>query len=96
MSDTPMVPMSLGIKPTVEETRLELDEQLAEKEYQLERLDSELKRFINGHVKKIERDKIRLKREIAEILRRRDMMDKYGKQDIIDVKTLTIEGGSNG
>jgi len=85
MSDYPLVMKSVKMEPTVEEHRLEYDEQLAEKEYQLERLDSELKRFINGQIKKIERDKIRLKREIAELQRQKETLDKFGKQEIIDI-----------
>ena len=89
MSDYPLTTVPLKLDSTVEEHRLEYDEQLAEKEYQLERLDSELKRFINGHVKKIERDKIRLKREVAELIRRKEVLDQFGKQEIIDITNLT-------
>jgi hypothetical protein len=89
MSDYPLALKPLKINPTVEEHRLEYDEQLAEKEYQLERLESELKRFINGQVKKIERDKIRLKREIAELLRQKEALDKFGKQEVIDITAVT-------
>ena len=96
MSDYPLATTDLRINPTVEEHRLEYDEQLAEKEYQLERLDSELKRFINGHIKKIERDKIRLKREIAELIRRKDQLDQFGKQEIIDITNINKQGGTNG
>ena len=56
MSDHELSLVPLRIEPTVEEHRLTYDEQVAEKEYQLERLESELKRFINGHIKKIEKD----------------------------------------
>jgi hypothetical protein len=84
-----MVPTKLNIPNTVEETRLDYDVELAEKEYQLERLDSELKRFINGQIKKIERDRIRLRREIAELVRQKEMLDKHGKHDIIDIENVT-------
>ena len=93
MSDHELSLVPLRIEPTVEEHRLTYDEQVAEKEYQLERLESELKRFINGHIKKIEKDKIRLKREIAELIRQRDLLDKFGKQEIIDVKNITKPTG---
>ena len=97
MSDYPLAQIKVEIKDTVEERRLEYDEQLAEKEYQLERLESELKRFINGQIKKIERDRIRLRREIAELTRQKEMLDRYGKQDVIDITTLNKEeGGKNG
>lgn len=88
MSDYPMVPMDIKLKDTVEEKRLDYDVDLAEKQYQLERLDSELKRFVNGQIKKIERDRIRLRREISELARQKEMLDTYGKMDIIDVATL--------
>ena len=88
MSDYPLVPMDIKLKDTVEEKRLDYDVDLAEKEYQLERLDSDLKRFINGQIKKIERDRIRLRREIAELVRQKEMLDKFGKQEIIDITTV--------
>lgn len=95
MSDIVMKPMELGLKTTVEERRLEYGEQLAEKEYQLSRLEAEEKRFREGTLKRIERDKIRLKREIAELTRQRDGLDDHKEAEIIDVINVTSEGGVN-
>jgi len=95
MSDHQGTAIALNIKTTVQEHRLEFDEELAEKEYQLTRLEAEYRRFIDGSVKKIERDKIRLKREIAELKRRKESLAHYKEQDIIDIN-LTKQGGTDG
>jgi hypothetical protein len=94
VSDYPVAPINLKLKTTAKERRLEYEEQLAEKEYQLSRLEAEEKRFIDGHMKKIERDKIRLKREIAELTKQKDDLDALDEQEIIDV--TQTEGGQNG
>lgn len=88
MGDTPVGGTDLA-KPTVQVHRLRFEEQIAEKKYQLARLEAELKRFIEGTVKKMEADKIMLEREVAELMHQQDRLDNYGQQEVIDIKAIT-------
>lgn len=76
-------------RPTVEVHRLRYDQQIAEKKYQLKRLEAELQRFIEGEVKKMEADKIMLEREIVALMTQRDKLDKHGNNEVIDIKAIT-------
>lgn len=75
-------------QPTVEVHRLRLDEQIAEKKYQLARTKAELERFMNGQIKKIQADCIMLEREIAVLMAQKDKLDQFGTQEIIDVNNF--------
>jgi hypothetical protein len=76
-------------KPTVQVHRLRFDEQIAEKKYQLARLEAELKRFIEGTIKKMEADKIMLEREIAALMQQKDLLEQHGNNEVIDIKAIT-------
>lgn len=93
MGDTPVTnQISIVVptaEPTVEVHRLRLDEQIAEKKYQLKRTEAELERFMTGQIKRIQADMIMLEREITVLMAQKDKLDKFGTQDVIDVKKIT-------
>ncbi len=72
-------------QPTVEVHRLRIDQQVAEKKYQLARTKADLERFMTGEIKRIQADMIMLEREIAILMVEKDKLDARGSQDIIDV-----------
>jgi len=76
-------------QPTVQVHRLRYEEQIAEKKYQLARIEADLKKFIDGTVKKMEADKIMLEREIMALMRECDCLDKHGNNEVIDIKSIT-------
>jgi len=75
--------------PTVQVHRLRYDEQIAEKKYRLNRLEADLKLFIDGTIKKMEADKIMLEREISALMLEQDKLDAHGNNEVIDIKAIT-------
>ena len=88
MGDEPGVHRDLA-KPTVQVHRLRYEEQIAEKRYQLKRLEAELEKFINGTIKKMEADKIMLERDIMALVAECDRLDAHGNNEVIDIKAIT-------
>ncbi len=93
MGDSDIQVYSDNVDPTVEVHRLHLKEEIAEKKYQLARLKAELERFLNGQIAKMKASEIMLEREIAALLRKEEQLDRFGSQDVIDIKQVTQNGG---
>jgi len=85
MADTGVPSQDLA-KPTVQVQRLWFDDQIAEKRYQLSRVKADVERFVQGTIKKMEADVIMLDREIAELMRKKDELEKFGSQEVIELK----------
>jgi len=94
--DANIVPYSEKVEPTVQIHKLRLEDEIAEKKYQLGRIELELQKYINGTIKKMESEKLTLEREIAALLQKYDKLDKFGSQDVIDITNLSKQGGPNG
>lgn len=89
MSDTDVGPVITDLaKPTVEVHRLWIDDQIAEKKYQLARLKADHDRFVEGHIKKMKAQAIMLERDIAALLVKQDNLDRFGSQEVIDIKVI--------
>lgn len=78
-------------KPTVEVHKLWVDEQIAEKKYQLARLKADYDKYVQGTMKKMEADRIMLERDIAALIIKKDRLDKFGSQEVIDIKTINAK-----
>ena len=88
MGDTDVGPVTDLSKPTVEVHKLWVDEQVAEKRYQLARLKADYDKFVEGTVKKMEAQRIMLDRDIAALILKKDRLDKHGLHDVIDIKVI--------
>ncbi len=88
MGDTDVGPVTDLAKPTVEVHKLWVDDQIAEKKYQLARLKADYDKFVEGTVKKMEAQRIMLDRDIAALILKKDRLDKHGLHDVIDIKVI--------
>ena len=88
MADTDVGPLTDLAKPTVEVHRLWLDEQIAEKKYQLARLKADYDKYVEGTMKKMQAQRIMLDRDIAALIVKQDRLGQFGNQDVIDIKAI--------
>jgi len=97
MGDTDMVPYGGNLAdPTIEVHRLLIDEQIAEKKYQLARVKADLEKFQNGTIKKMKAAEIMLEREVAALIMKKDTLEGFGSHEVIDITNITKQGGPNG
>jgi len=78
--------------PTVEVRRLWLDDQIAEKKWLAARLKADAERILQGQLKKLQADIIMLDRKIVKLQSEKDLLDKYGSQEVIDINVLNKKG----
>ena len=88
MGDTDIGPLTDLAKPTVEVHKLWADEQIAEKKYQLARLKADYDKYVEGTMKKMQATKIMLERDIAALIVKKDRLDSFGNQEVIDIKAI--------
>ena len=76
------------VKPNVEVQRLWTQQQIAEKEARIKRLEADAEEILRGQIARIQADIIMLKRETASLYQRMDELEKFGKDEVIDIKQL--------
>lgn len=77
--------------PTVEVRRLWLDDQIAEKKWLVQRLRADAERILQGQLKKLQADIIMYEREITTLMNKKEALDKYGSQEVIDINITNKE-----
>ena len=76
------------VQPNVEVQRLWTQQQIAEKEARIKRLEADAEEILRGQIARIQADIIMLKREAASLYQRMDELEKFGKEEVIDVQML--------
>ena len=76
------------VKPNVEVRKLWTDQQIAEKEMRIKRLEADAEEIIRGSVARIKADIIMLKREVAGLYNLKDDLEKFRNDEVIDLKQL--------
>lgn len=87
MADLPVI-VNYEVKPNVEVLRLWTDQQIAEKETRIKRLEADMEEILRAHTAKIQANIIMLKREVAALYDKKDRLEAYQKQDVIEVKQI--------
>jgi hypothetical protein len=87
MADLPVV-KHYSVKPNVEVQILWTDQQIAEKETRVKRLEADAEEIMRAQISRIKADIIMLKREIAALYDRKDKLQTYGNQEVIDLKLI--------
>ena len=84
-----MVHKNYDVKPNVEVRKLWCDQQIAEKEMRVKRLEADAEEIMRGQVSRIKADIIMLKRETAKLYELKDDLEKFRNDEVIDLKQLT-------
>ncbi len=100
MADLP-VPGSINASPNAKVHKLWTEQQIAEGEMAIKKLEADAENLIRGKLKKLEADIIMHKRRVSMLYDKLDKLDKFGSEDIIDVngtevKRIENKGGLNG
>jgi len=92
-----------GVQPTanVKVHRLWTEQQIAEVETRIKRLEIDAEEILRGRLKGIEAEILMLKRKAAMLYAKSDNLDKFGVEDIVDVEGITVKqlenkGAKNG
>ena len=88
MGDTPVVVIR-DREPNVQVRKLWCEQQIAENECAVKRLEADAEEIIRGRLKKLQADILMTKRKIAELYKQRDNLDGFNNEDVIDVNLLT-------
>jgi len=87
MSDLP-IPKRYTVEPNVEVRRLWVDQQIAEKETRIKRLEADAEEIMRASIARIKADIIMLKREVAKLYELKDDYQKYNADEVIDLKAI--------
>jgi hypothetical protein len=90
MADTPIVRIN-EVEPNVQVRKLWCEQQIAEKECAVKRLEADAEEILRGRIKKIQADILMTKRKIAELYKQRDSLDGFHNEDVIDVNLLELK-----
>lgn len=78
-------------EPNVQVHKLWTQQQIAETECKIKRLEADAEAIIKGQMKKIEAEVIMLKRKAAMLYNKYDKLEKFGNEEIIDVRGTEIK-----
>ena len=87
MADLP-IPRRYAVEPNVEVRRLWVDQQIAEKETRVKRLEADAEEIMRAQISRIKADIIMLKREVGKLYELKDDLQKFGAEEVIDLKQL--------
>jgi len=82
------------VQPNVAVQKLWCEQQIAEKEARVKRLEIDAEEIIRGRLKGLQADVLMLKREIAALYDKADRLEQYNAEDVVDIQKIThkIEG----
>jgi len=87
MADLP-VPKNYAVEPNVEVRKLWVDQQIAEKEMRIKRLEADAEEIVRGQVARIKADMLMLKREVGKLYELKDDLGRFGDHEVINAKQL--------
>ena len=88
-------------EPNVKVQKLWTEQQIAETENKIKRLEADAEGIIRGQLKGIEAEIIMLKRKAVMLYQKFDNLEQFGTDDVVEidgttVKRLENKGGNNG
>ena len=96
----PDINSSGGVKPepNVKVRKLWTEQQIAETECKIKRLEADAEEIIRGRLKSIEAEVLMLKRKAVMLYETLDNLEKFGSEEVVEiegtvVKRLTKQGG---
>jgi len=90
MADLP-VPGSIQAQPNVKVHKLWTEQQIAEIECRIKRLEIDAEELIKGRLKNIEAEIEMLKRKLVLLYQKNDQLEKFGLEEVIDVNGTNIK-----
>jgi hypothetical protein len=97
MADLP-VPGSITPPPNVKMHKLWCEQQIAELECKVKRLEADAEEIVRAQLKRIEAEVEGAKRKIVSLRARHDQLEQFGLQEVIEINGQNIKrlGGPNG
>ena len=80
------IPGGINPEPNVRVHKLWTEQQIAETEAKIKKLEADAELIIRGHLKRIEAEVIMLKRKAGMLYGKLDKLEKFGNEDVIDVR----------
>ena len=95
------IPGGCNPVPNVKIHRLWTEQQIAETEVKIKRLEADVEEIIKGHLKKYEAEILMLKRKAQLLYTKLDNLEQFGTEEVVEingtvVKQLTNQGGNDG
>ena len=78
-------------EPNVKVHKLWTEQQIAETEAKIKRLEADAEEIIKGRLKRLEAEVIMLKRKAALLYDKFDNLEKFGNEEVIDVKGINVQ-----
>ena len=88
--DTP-VPGSIRPEANVRVHKLWTEQQIAETEARIKRLEADAEELVKGRLKTLEAEVIMLKRKAAMLYDKYDKLEAFGNEEVIDVRGTTVK-----
>lgn len=76
------------VKPNVDVHKLWCQQQIAEKETRIKRLEADIEEIVRAKTAQIQAQIIMLKRETAALYERKDKLDSFSNSEVIDIKMI--------
>ena len=77
------------VQPNIAVHKLWCEQQIAEKEARVKRLEVDAEEIIKGRLKGMQADILMLKREIAALYDKADRLEQYNVEDVVDIQKIT-------
>ena len=78
-------------EPNVKVHKLWTEQQIAETEAKIKRLEADAEEIFKGKLKRIEAEVIMLKRKAGMLYDKLDKLEKFGNEDLIDVNGINVK-----
>jgi hypothetical protein len=88
--DTP-VPGAINPVANVKVHKLWTEQQIAETEARIKRLEADAEELLKGKLKTLEAEVIMLKRKAAMLYDKFDKLEAFGNEEVIDVRGATVQ-----
>ena len=85
------VQKNYDVKPNIEVRKLWVDQQIAEKECMVKRLEADAEEIMRGQISRIKADIIMKKREVAKLFELKDDLEKFRNDEVIDIENGCIK-----
>ena len=84
-------PGGINPEPNVRVHKLWTEQQIAETEAKVKRLEADAEEIFKGRLKNIEAEVIMLKRKASMLYDKLDRLEEFGNEEVIDVRGATVK-----
>jgi len=84
-------PGGINPEPNVKVHKLWTEQQIAETEAKIKRLEADAEEIIKGRLKRLEAEVIMLKRKAALLYDKFDKLEQFGNEEVIDVTGIRVQ-----